>query len=139
VILALRALHVLGVILWVGGMTTATVVVALGADDTRRAVAGAARRAVLFVATPGLVLAWVAGLSMLVPHWSDAYATAPWMHGKLTIAVVITALSGVLTGRLRKGASGKVTLAPGALWGIGLAIPLMAAAVLILVMLKPGE
>lgn len=134
----LLAAHLLGVILWIGGSVTGALVVALAADAARRETAAAARRALLFVASPGMVLAWVAGLAVLLPSFTTAYARAGWMHGKLTVALVASGLTGFLMGKLRKAASGQAGVAEGALRGVAIAIVVLAAVVVVLVMLRPG-
>lgn len=133
--LLLRAAHVFGVILWIGGTATAALIVAFAAGEASAKVAAAARRAVLLVATPGLVLAWLAGLLVLVPGWAG-YKSAGWMHTKLTVALVVTGLTGMLTGRLRRAASGADSK-PGLLRGLALGILALAVAVLVLARLQP--
>ena len=141
--LLLRAAHVLGVILWIGGTVTAALIVAFGASDARaergaratNELAAAARRAVLLVATPGLLLAWIAGLTVLLTAW-PAYQSAGWMHAKLTVALVVTALTGVVTGRLRRAAGGG-DAKPGLLRGMALGILALAGIVLLLARLQP--
>jgi putative membrane protein len=134
------ATHLLGMALWVGGVATAAFVAASGAreGESGRAAIAAARKAVLMLATPGLLLAWLAGLSYLVPNFTTFYAKAGWMHGKLTLLIVLTAITGVLTGRLRKAAAGTKPASPGLFGGLGLAVVVLAALIVFLAMLKPG-
>jgi uncharacterized membrane protein len=134
-LLLLRAAHVLGVILWIGGTVTAALIVAFGATDATAKLAAAARRAVLLVATPGLLLAWVAGLTVLLSAW-PVYQSAGWMHAKLTVALIVTALTGVVTGRLRRAAGG-ADAKPGLLRGMAVGILVLAALVLLLARLQP--
>lgn len=133
--LLLRAAHVFGVILWIGGTATAALIVAFAAADASAKVAAAARRAVLYVATPGLLLAWLAGLVVLITGWAG-YKSAGWMHTKLTVALVVTGLTGMLTGRLRRAAGGG-DAKPGLLRGLALGILALAVAVLVLARLQP--
>lgn len=136
-LLVLQALHILGDILWVGGTLTAALVAAFAPSDGRTAVAAAARRAVLLVATPGMVLAWVAGLWMLLARWTDVYQSAGWMHAKLTLALVLSGITGFLTGRLRKAAKGKAQASPGAMRAMGIGVLVLAAGVVFLAVLQP--
>lgn len=101
-----RVLHIFGVVLWVGGMVTgASIGMTLvgKADAVREAGLDAVRSSLRILATPGLLLAWLGGLMMLVSAWSDVYARAGWMHGKLTIGLVLSGLHGMLLARTRPG------------------------------------
>lgn len=135
--LTARLLHVLGLIFWIGGSVTAALVVVLAAGEVQK-VAVAARKAVLFIATPGMLLAWVAGLTVLTSGWSAIYAKAGWMHGKVTVALIITGLTGVLTGRLRRAAAGTGEVNTGLLRGLAIAILVLAVIVLFLARFQPG-
>jgi putative membrane protein len=135
------ATHLIGVILWIGGTATAAIVAIAAAREegaARTAMLSAARRAVLVLATPGLLLAWIAGLAYLVPSFTTLYARAGWMHGKLTILIVLTALTGVFTGRLRKAAAGTKPPSVGLFAGVMLTLLVAAAIVAFLAELRPG-
>ena len=127
--------HLLGVVLWVGGMVTALTVAAASKGDVKAL--GAARKATIQWATPGLLLAWAGGLGMLIPNFGLLYATAGWMHAKLTVAVVLTALTGVATGRIRKAAAGTKEASGGLLDGLAYGIAIGAMAVIALAGRKP--
>ncbi|MCC6874685.1 MAG: CopD family protein [Sandaracinaceae bacterium] len=142
--MTLRALaiatHIVGLILWVGGTASAALVaasVADAAEETRKVAYGAARKAVLFIGTPGVVLTWIAGLSVLLPDFSVLYARAGWMHGKLTVILLLTALTGVLTGRLRRAAKGTAVSAT-TFSGLAIGLVLGAAIIVFLAILRPG-
>ncbi|MBK6578533.1 MAG: CopD family protein [Sandaracinaceae bacterium] len=115
--LALRALHLVGAILWVGGVAFVGIMAlaAATAEIDSQKLARVARIGVLARVTVGMGLAWVAGLLILVPSFGDVYARAGWMHAKLTMILVASALTGVLSGHLRKAANGSVPLSPGEL------------------------
>jgi putative membrane protein len=139
------ATHLVGMVLWIGGVVAASVVAASAASASAggegeggRAALAAARRAVLVVATPGMLLAWLAGLSYLVPNFAELYARAGWMHGKLTAVLVLTGLTGVLTGRLRRAAAGTKPASAGLFGGLALALIVGSAAVIFLAVLRPG-
>jgi putative membrane protein len=134
-----RILHVLGVILWIGGGLTAAFL-ATGAvtrgKDVREAILSDVRRALLFVSAPGLVLAFVAGVAILTSHW-DLYRTMGWSHAKLTLGVLLAGVSGVLTARVRKAATGERESAAGLFTGLGGALAIGALLALVLVFLRP--
>ncbi len=135
------ATHLVGVVLWVGGIVAAAIVGATVAKEGEagRSALAAARRAVLYAATPGMLLAWIAGLSFLIPHFTDLYARAGWMHTKLTLLLVLTGVTGVLTGRLRKAAAGIKPASSGLFGGLGMTVLLSAAVIIFLATLQPGR
>ena len=134
-VLATRFLHFTGVFLWIGGLTA--VAFAATSISTQDGYAGL-RKAALRVATPGMLLAWLGGLGMLLPLFSDYYATQGWMHGKLTLVFIASGLSGVLTGKLRKAATGSGELTPGTARVFGIALIVIAVLVVFLATFKPG-
>ncbi len=134
--LALRALHLFGAILWVGGAVVVALTAATAAEtDNRDAVAGLLRRAVLRVATPGMLLAWGGGLSLLVMGWAG-YQRAGWMHAKLLFVLLAAALTGVLSGRLRRWADG-AEVSPAFLRGAAYGLLTLVALVLFMVFWGP--
>ncbi len=132
-----RFLHLVGVILWIGGTVAAGLIASGAKDEARQGTAIAVRRVILMVVTPGMVLAWLAGLTMLVPGWTTLYARAGWMHGKLTGALVATALTGVITGRIRRAAGGDVGRL-GPLRTLALVTLAVAVVVVALAVFQPG-
>ncbi len=132
-------LHVLGVILWVGGCASAAFNAAqlMGASSAARVEGlSAVRRTLQVVATPGLLLAWLGGLTMFVSFF-DIYARAGWMHGKLTIAILLSAIHGILLARVRRAASSGSGSA-GGFAGFAMALVMGAALVVALVIFRPG-
>lgn len=135
------AVHLIGVILWIGGTATAAIVAIAGAREegaVRTAILSAARRAMLMIATPGLLLAWIAGLAWLIPYFGSLYARAGWMHGKLTLLVIATAMTGVFTGRLRRAAKGTKPPSIGLFAAAALVTIVAAVAIALLAELQPG-
>lgn len=101
-----RYLHFLGLTFWVG---TAVAIAAVAAAPTplESGIAQTLRKVSLRVTTPAMLLAFVGGFGMLLPRFAEFYAKQGWMHTKLTLLVVLAAVTGVLTGRLRRWASGQ--------------------------------
>lgn len=132
--------HLIGMILWVGGSALAAMIAAAAAREGQagRATIAAARRAVLMLSTPGMVLTWLAGLSYLIPNFTTIYAKAGWMHGKLTLVVILSGMSGMLTSHLRKAAAGTKPASPGLLGGLGLGFVVLGAVIVFLAIFKPG-
>jgi len=130
------ALHLIGVLFWVGSTFSAGAIAALSTEDDAQASAAKLRKLIRRFAVPGMLLAWIGGLGRLMPDFADVYAKAGWMHGKLTLVLIISALTGVMSAKLRRAAAGEGTLdAPRKL---GYLVMLLAAAVVILAVVKPG-
>lgn len=133
-------LHLLGVILWVGGTAAGAwtaAQLALAPKESRAAGLGAVRRALLVLTMPGIVLAWLGGLTMFLTAL-DLYSHAGWMHGKLTLGLVLSALHGVLIARVRKAADGTREGSSGLFGGLAMGIVLVTVLVLGLVIFRPG-
>ncbi|MCB9658815.1 MAG: CopD family protein [Sandaracinaceae bacterium] len=137
--LALRALHVVGAILWIGGVAFVGSLgaAAEAADVDGQKVARLGRRGLLERVTVGMGIAWVGGLLILVPSFSNIYARAGWMHAKLTLVLVASALTGVLSGHLRKAANGDVPFSLAKARGLSSAVLAVATLVVFLAMMKP--
>ena len=100
-----KSLHVSAVMLWMAGMLFAPVaIVALGrlTGEARTTAAERCRRLYQRLSTPGILVAWVLGLTMLT--WGDWLQSA-WMITKLALVVVLSALHGMLAGQLRRVAT----------------------------------
>ena len=141
-------LHVLAVVVWIGSL------VGVGLVATAKGDAGAtsnvrgtlARRIYQRAAVPAFVVAFGAGLFRLLRGWSEGYLSplgtwtngyskSPWMHAKLTTALVIIALHHIVGARTRKMANDGATEGPiGAMtWVIGVC----AAAAIFFVIFRP--
>jgi len=140
--LVAKIVHILGIVVWLGGgAVTALIMMLLAsqAAETRAQAAVAARRLTLTMVTPGMLAAWGGGLVMLLTNWSTIYAKAPWMHTKLLIGLIAAGITGVLTGRLRRAASGEKEVAPGAMKLVASILLVSAIAGVALVLARPGS
>jgi putative membrane protein len=135
--LVLRALHVLGAILWIGGVASIGVIVSSVEADARPKTVAAARRAVRWLVSPGMGLAWLPGLAMLLTNFTELYARAGWMHTKLLLIVIASGLTGAMTGRLRRAEAGDEK-AHRSIRVFALVVLGLAAAVVGLAILQPG-
>lgn len=138
--LVARILHVIGNILWLGGGAAAAFAMAqfaLGSPEARTNAAQVLRKVVLQLVTPGMLLSFAGGLFMLLSHWSDLYAKAPWMHAKLTVGLVAAGFSGVLSGKLRRAAQG-AEVTPGSVRLSGIILLVSAIAGVALVFARVG-
>ncbi|NOY93856.1 MAG: hypothetical protein GXP55_21960 [Deltaproteobacteria bacterium] len=133
--LVFRALHLIAAMLWLGGLTSLSLAAAMAPEASRSELAGVLRKIALRLATPAMLVAFVFGLALLIPHFRAHYAHAGWMHAKLTLVLVASGLSGAVTGRLRKLAAGQA--APGPLRVFGLLLGVLTALIVALAILKP--
>lgn len=136
-----KIIHVIGNVLWLGGGAAAAFafLLLLRQDPkVRLAAAQALRTIMLRMVTPGMLLSLSAGLVMLLMFWSELYAKAPWMHAKLTVGLIAAGFSGVLSGKLRRAASG-TEVTPGSIKLAGSMLVLSAVANVAFVFLRFGQ
>src|SRR5277367_4617134 len=105
--LALVWLHVSGNIVWIGAILAVGLVLVGGRGEpqTRGAIASDIYRR---LAVPAFVVSFLCGairLSRDIPYYLQQHH---WMHGKLTLALVVIALHHVIGARARKMAAGTV-------------------------------
>lgn len=132
-------LHILGVILWIGGGLAGAMVAMTAASrgkEIREAALGDVRRALLFVSAPGLVLAFAGAIALLVPGW-EAFRSMGWVHAKLTLGVLLAGVSGVLSGRVRRAATGERDAPAGLFAALGGTLAVGALLAIVLVVLRP--
>ena len=128
------ALHVIADCLWVGALVSALYLVRPTGLDTAalRARAVFARELHKNLASPARWAALGFGLYRFVESAKD-YAHMPWMHAKLTLAVLLFGLHDVAGAKLRKFADGTSDKAPAAwfLWAsLGLTTGIVLLAIL---------
>lgn len=132
-----KIIHVLGIVVWLGGgAVTAMIMVLLASQspETRAQATKAARKLTLMMVSPGMLAAWGGGLVMLLSQWS-LYAKAPLMHTKLLVGLIAAGITGVLSGRLRKACAADGQVAPGAMKLVASILLLSALAGVSLVMI----
>ncbi len=142
--LIFKSLHIFGVTLWIGGVVT----VALFASkyyarvkDPSAEVSDSLRDAMRTTGVSGMVLAWLGGLAVLIPAFTEVYAKAGWMHGKLLVGFLAAGLTGALSARVRKIADAspgdRAKMASG-MFKIAIAVLVLAVVNVCLAVLKPG-
>jgi uncharacterized membrane protein len=123
--------HILGFTFWVGSLLTVSLLLsAAGEDAATRAKVGALARRVAVVADIAAAVAIVGGLSLLFTRSWDL--RQPWMHVKLTLAVGLVAVHGIVRVRAKRLAGGG---APPGL-GAAIAIVVFAVGIITVVVLK---
>ncbi|MDH5491983.1 MAG: CopD family protein [Myxococcales bacterium] len=136
--LAFRAIHMAGVIFWIGGVVSVAMLAAM-APKPGAAALSAYRGVTLRVATPAMIVAWIGGLGMLLPSFTTLYVRQGWMHGKLGLVLLAAGLTGMLTAKLRKAALGEAELSASTMRALGLALFGLALIVVALAVFKPGS
>jgi putative membrane protein len=143
--LVVIALHVAAVVAWIGG-DLAMAVVATSAEGDDKLRGALARKLYQRVAAPGFALAFALGLYKLLTGWRAAtvdangivaggYAKAPWMHVKLTLALVVIAVHHVMGARAKKMMRDGAKAGPMGVLGIVVAVCALGA--ILMVVLRP--
>jgi uncharacterized membrane protein len=132
-----KAFHQFGFLLWVGSMFALTLVMSAHARAaaTAREPFIAAERSIGRAMELGALFTIAAGVAMIV--WSPAAISPlrqPYVHIKLTLAVVLIALHGVVRARMARLGRGEGGALPAVVSG---AILLIAASMIWLAVVKP--
>lgn len=139
--LAIMALHVMAVVVWIGGMLAVSLLLAavrpssgpflLPENRVLTAVWYWDRR----VTTPAMALAWGLGLLMaMLGHWFAAV----WLSAKLAVILALSALHGIQAGALRRLVGDGTRRKPSVAWRFAApGVLLSMAAAVALVVLKP--
>ena len=107
----LNALHVIAGVLWIGGML-AMALVSMACSRTSGTAESAGQTLLLetvrkwtrSVTSPAMILLWVAGIMMIVSYGKFPHA---WLLIKMVVVLVLSALHGLLSGDLRRRATGQ--------------------------------
>jgi uncharacterized membrane protein len=126
----LMALHVVGAILWVGGLTAVLALLHVHArvDEAARGALASLERRIAMAMDVGATLTIAVGLYTAI-RWNH-FSHGGWLHIKLT-AVVLGVLSvhGLARARIKQARQGNPRAVPAILW-IALAVGMIAAATL---------
>ena len=102
--LCLKALHVVAVIAFIGGMLAEAILIGVlfpvaTLSSAQRAAAAALHRWDRMVTTPALLLVWILGLSMAL---SGRWFSSAWLPTKLVFVLALSGLHGRQSGMLRR-------------------------------------
>ncbi|HVK75462.1 MAG TPA: CopD family protein [Kofleriaceae bacterium] len=114
----LRVGHILGFVLWVGGLVTVLQLLRVHGmvEGAARDVLGRAERKAAVLMDLGATLALVCGFWMAFGGTVNAFKTGGWLHIKLTIVLVgILAVHGFARVKVKKFRKGEVKPIPAAL------------------------
>lgn len=133
----LKAGHIIFVVFWLAGLfmlPRQMLYMRDAAPGSQEESLWASRSATLrrVILTPSLVVVWVLGilLATTLSAWS-----APWLHAKLLVVVLLTAYHGIMVARSKRMAAGERPMSAKALrlWGEFPAIALVLIVVLVVV------
>ncbi len=137
----LKALHIVAVITWVGGLLAIAVAIAAVSDPRdQHAIANRAtllarvRRWDRRVTTPAMLLVWLMGLSLA--SMGDWFPQA-WLGAKLAVVLLLSAVHGLLSGNLRRLSLSQEPGSPASLRHAAAAVVVAVLIIVILVVIKP--
>jgi protoporphyrinogen IX oxidase len=99
----IKALHVLAVISWMAAMLYLPRLFVYHTEAERGSKASETfkvmeRRLLKGIMNPAMIVTWLTGLYIA---WAFDFFRAPWLHAKLTLVFLMSAVHGYLTGRVR--------------------------------------
>jgi putative membrane protein len=128
--------HLLGLMLWIGGIAAASVLMALeGHVERKEELAAAIELVFKRVAGSGLVIAYLAGAG-LVSTRPGYYFHRGWFHAKLLLVVLLTGFHMMLRVQSKKRAAAGAA-APGSIPMFGALAIASAIVILVLVTFQP--
>lgn len=135
----LKSLHIAAVIVWIAGLLVAALTLAARCDsaiDHRRSMdwLEKVRRWDRRVTSPAMVLVWAFGLVLAM---QGGWFPSAWLTAKLALVLVLSALHGSISGRLRRSGCVDVGLPPRIVRHAPAAAVGLMLAVVILVVVKP--
>jgi protoporphyrinogen IX oxidase len=95
----LKAFHIIAIIAWMAGVLYLPRLFVYHSVAERGSVQSETfkvmeRRLLRGIINPAMAVAWVLGLWLA---WSASWFSAPWLHGKLVLVVLLSGFTGVLT------------------------------------------
>jgi len=137
----IKALHIAAVVTWIGGMLVVAVTIAAVAGvrgqqeiATRSAFLERVRLWDQRVTSPAMLLVWILGLTLaLTGNWFPQ----TWLLVKLALVLLLSALHGVLSGRLRRLSRSQEPSLPASLRYAGPAVVIATLIIVVLVVTKP--
>lgn len=136
----IKVLHVAAMVTWMGGLLVLCLM--LGALSTapmprlpqERRLMVIVRRWDLKITTPAMALTWLCGFAMAI---HAGWLMQPWLVVKLSFVFALSALHGLLSGKLREVIEGEAGPAWRGLRYSAVATLLSVASIVTLVVLKP--
>jgi uncharacterized membrane protein len=133
----MHALHVFGIVFWIGGMAACLqMLIHHGkATEAAREVLSGLERKTAMLMDMGALLAIGAGLALAFGQPYSPFKGGGWLHAKLTVVVVVVlGLHGFVRVQIRKFRDGQVKELPGFLLPVLIAV---AFGVIVLPLVRP--
>ena len=135
----LKAFHVIAVIAWMAGMLYLPRLFVYHCEaepgskqsETFKVME---RRLVRLIVNPAMIATWIFGLILA---WQGGWFAAPWLHAKLTLVIVLSALHGMLVRYMKDFAADRNRHSPKFYRIINEVPAVLMVAIVILVVVKP--
>lgn len=138
----IKSLHLIAVIAWMAGMLYLPRLFVYHADapkggDLSKTLKIMERRLLRYITNPAMIAAWIFGGLMLWANWDGLMTGQGWMHAKLTLVILMSAVHG-LYARWRKQFERDENTRPAKFYRIWNEVPtVMMIAIVIFVIVKP--
>ena|SRR5450830_502814 len=129
----IKALHVASALIFFGGVMAVTAFLWANTHNlaATKSIAAAIRRWDRMVTMPAMLLVWAFGLGLAIyGHWFNAV----WLNIKLVLVILLSAIHGIQSGRLRGLSQG---LPPRSLPIVPVVLMISAIGIAILAVVKP--
>lgn len=102
------AIHIIGIVMWLGGLLVLTRIFKLftSSNSFGQPLSGVMSRIFFGYIIPGTILTVCTGLYQLSYAGMAAYMSQGWFHGKLTLVLILLAVTAICFQSLRKARSG---------------------------------
>ncbi|MFI5033951.1 MAG: protoporphyrinogen oxidase HemJ [Reyranellales bacterium] len=138
----LKALHIIAVISWMAGLLYLPRLfvyhaVATPGSEQSETFKVMERRLLRYIMTPAMIATWLFGLAMIWAMGLDAVKVAGWLHAKLVLVLVLSAMQGLMS-RWQRDFQHDRNRRPQKFFRIANEIPtLLMIAIVILAVVKP--
>ena len=135
----IKALHVIAIIAWMAGMLYLPRLFVYHCQVPKGSPQSEMfklmeRRLLKAIMTPAMIVTWLLGLWLA---WQGSFLTAPWLHAKVALVIVMSGVHGYYAASARRFASDSNTVSERA-WRFLNEVPtLLMAGIVLLVILKP--
>jgi putative membrane protein len=107
----IKALHVIAIISWMAGMLYLPRLFVYHTDAEPNSVQAKTfevmeHRLLTYIITPAMAVAWITGIALVL---QGGWLTAGWLHAKLVLVLILSAMHGVLSRWTREFRTGKNT------------------------------
>lgn len=134
--ISLKALHLLGAVLWFGGIITVAFAAFAFAKAAKAEEIGTLRGAARLAPTIGLIANWIGGLSIFIMN-IEIFRKQGWVHAKILLVFIAAGLTGALTAELKKVSDGTREPNPKKLQIFGIILTVILVLTVCLAAFKP--